>query len=646
MADKSDIIQELGEEDLLLPTRVNAALGANDRIKYYLTLLQLAREQADHPVREYPNLRIEREAAGEEREELDAVISSAELECEGTYLIPHAQTIFSAMVRCIDEMIVPFQKQHTTEATDFQQRRETLLAEIPEGGDLIDGRLIERLTAGDPAGGDSLHLLVIDLHRALNSLQVELSHETIGGARTYLLGDGDRTLVVAFMQGLNRTAPLKFDHPGLGTTATRSNRKLVIQNDIGITDAHILVITIEDRIATVTYTDIHMGRLQFFQSLFDGWNITWEDTLSRRAGKGFEKEIYHLTLGRYAASSDENMLSFLSFLASRIVFLIDWNRARKRLRNFLLNRDTIDVLKWAADHEVGHIAFLRLGGERIVYDALEVAARVPLRYGEPLYQILGTEETREYLQWVLKTATNGLLSGQSKQLIQDEIKAEMTRYFRSAHEELMEICEAHATHLIEVGTALRDALIHIQRDGDVDYAARNAKRAKKWESDADELVNRVRMLSRRIEAAEFFIQFILKADDAVDYLEEASFYTTFIIPGLGAKTINNELIQLAELALQASESYLKALIASQYIYKGYRRDEMQDFLSAIDRVVSLERDCDEALRRAEKTILISSTDYKELQVSFQLAQFIEESTNSLMRAVYFMRDTFFERMNR
>jgi hypothetical protein len=154
------------------------------------------------------------------------------------------------------------------------------------------------------------------------------------------------------------------------------------------------------------------------------------------------------------------------------------------------------------------------------------------------------------------------------------------------------------------------------------------------------------MLSRRIDAAEFFIQFLLKADDAVDYLEEASFYTTFIIPGLGAKTINNELIKLAELALQASENYLKALIASQYIYKGYRRDEMQDFLSAINRVVSLERDCDEALRRAEKTILISSTDYKELQVSFQLAQFIEESTNSLMRAVYIMRDTIFERMNR
>ena len=35
------------------------------------------------------------------------------------------------------------------------------------------------------------------------------------------------------MRGLNRTAPLKFDHPGLGATATRMDGKLVIQNDLG-----------------------------------------------------------------------------------------------------------------------------------------------------------------------------------------------------------------------------------------------------------------------------------------------------------------------------------------------------------------------------------------------------------------------------
>ena len=47
------------------------------------------------------------------------------------------------------------------------------------------------------------------------------------------LDERDRARVKAFMRGLNRTAPLAFGHPGLGTTAVRANGRLTIQNDIG-----------------------------------------------------------------------------------------------------------------------------------------------------------------------------------------------------------------------------------------------------------------------------------------------------------------------------------------------------------------------------------------------------------------------------
>ena len=59
------------------------------------------------------------------------------------------------------------------------------------------------------------------------------------------LGPGDDALVRAFMAGLNRTAPLKFNHPGLGTTATRAGDRLILQNDIGTTDAHVIVVHVE-----------------------------------------------------------------------------------------------------------------------------------------------------------------------------------------------------------------------------------------------------------------------------------------------------------------------------------------------------------------------------------------------------------------
>ena len=72
-----------------------------------------------------------------------------------------------------------------------------------------------------------------------------------------------------------------------------------------------------------------MPRLQFFQGLFDSWNVVWEDTRSKKVGADFERKLFHLSTGRYDAKNAEDQGRFLEFLGSRIVFLIDWNRARK-----------------------------------------------------------------------------------------------------------------------------------------------------------------------------------------------------------------------------------------------------------------------------------------------------------------------------
>ena len=51
MTEKKNILKELGEEELLLPELLNAALGANERIKYYFTLLQTAQSRRHRPDR-------------------------------------------------------------------------------------------------------------------------------------------------------------------------------------------------------------------------------------------------------------------------------------------------------------------------------------------------------------------------------------------------------------------------------------------------------------------------------------------------------------------------------------------------------------------------------------------------------------------
>jgi uncharacterized protein Yka (UPF0111/DUF47 family) len=646
MTRKTGIISEIGESGLLLPEFVNNGLSANDKIKYYFTLLQTAQSHADHPGTGSSCLSRERETAGITSDFFDRIVPGSKKTGPSLYEIPGLNSLLNDVKTCFHEMLAPVEKYGLSEAKEYRERLKSLIKEIPDdGGESISGQVIAQITAGEKGGPDSLHVLLMDMHKSLNTLQKLISTETIAGAMTYNLREPDKDLVVAFMSGLNRTAPLKFDHPGLGTTATSTNGRLVIQNDIGVTDAHVLVIHAEPGLVRITYTDIHMPRLQFFQGLFDSWKVVWEDTRSKKAGADFEKKLYHLSTGHYYSVDGDDQGRFLEFLGSRIVFLIDWNRARKRLRSFLPNKDCVSVLRWGAEHETGHMGFLQLGGEKLIYDGLEMAARMPLRYGEPLHQILGREKTIEYFQWVLNASTQGLLANHPRLLIQDEIKAELLRYFHSAHENLMEICESHAILTVELAMAVRDSLLHIERKDNSGFTERTARRAKNWESEADCLVSKVRSLSLRFEAARQYTDLINMADDALDFLEEASFFTTLVPKSTHSGRLLKELVTLGEIAVKGSQEYLKAVIASQYLTKGYSREEMRDFIRAIDRVISLEREADEALRKTEKVILLETTDYKELRVFFEIAKIIENSTNSLMKAAFALRENVLESLN-
>lgn len=646
MVEKKSIVRELGEEELLLPGLVNSALLANDRIKYYFTLLQTAREKAEHPEREFPVLRTERETAGEEDARFDGVVAGAVKKDSGSYVFPFAKELLARIRGCMDEMLKPLLMAGGDEAEAFEIRLKQLMKPggkefyVPEGEGL-SGEFIRSLTSGDRKAGDSLHILVMDVHKALNRMQEELAGETVDGAKVYMINEQDRRLVEAFMEGVNRTKPLKFEHPGLGTTATRTADKLVIQNDIGETEAHVLVVNVKELEASVTYTDVHMQRVLFFRSLFEGTGMVWEDTLSKSADS-FEENVYHLSVGRFRGKNREELEAFLTHLGAKIVFLIDWNRARKRLRNFMRNADCVKVLRRAAEDEYGHRGFLVLGGEQLIFEALELASRVPIRYGEPLYQVMGRERTVGFFQWVLRRAAEGLLAEEPLLLVRDEIKAELIRYFNSAEQDLMEICAEHASLTVEVAGAVRDSLLHVLYGGEAGFVLRNAKRSKQWERQADELVNRVRTISRRIDSAAFFERLIYFSDDVLDYLEEAAFFTTFVPENELSEQTISELSSLADTALTGSREFLKTLYAFQCTTRGCSLDEMQFFLGSVARVIELEEKGDREYRAAKKAFVRECQDFRACWISSELARNIEEAINSLMWAAYTVRERAFE----
>ncbi len=361
---KTDILCELGHDRLLKPTLIERALAANEQAKYYLTLLQNARAHAEEPAAHIAELRRERVAAGVDDAALDGVVAGAHKLSESTYRIASGADLLARILAAVETMIAPVEDD---EAAAFRRRLATH-ADLAAPDDVLTGDAIDALTSADRASGDSLHLLIMDVHKALNRQQAAIASETVDGAHVYNLSEEGKSSVRAFMAGVNRTAPLKFGHPGLATTATEWGGRLILQNDLGTTDAHVLVIAVENLTVSITYTDIHLQRLAFFRDLFASFNVEWSASEQHRA-KQFESGGFALTVGVYPTRDGEELRRFLEFLGSRLVFLIDWNRARKKLRPFVDKRAALDILAWAAGNDFGHRGFLEIGAEGAIYEA-------------------------------------------------------------------------------------------------------------------------------------------------------------------------------------------------------------------------------------------------------------------------------------
>jgi hypothetical protein len=314
MTEKTRILDSLNEHTLLLPSLVNMALAANDRVKYRFTLLQTAQSHAERPEAPTTGLHSERLAAGVQNSNLDQVVGGSVKVEGGRYRIPKSHGIIQDALSDVAEMLEPLRMAEMPESDGFAQRLQVFA--MPEiHNDELAAETIRAINSGDRAAGDSLHLLVMDMHRSLNALQSSLAGETIDGCAAYGIRDADRLLIAAFMAGVNRTAPLKFDHPGLSATATRVADKLVLQNEIGTTDAHVLVIHVSGRTVTVTYTDVHLPRLLFFQSLFEQYDVDWQDTRSRM-DSGMQDGVYHLCVGAYPSHTFSAISEAPRFTAS------------------------------------------------------------------------------------------------------------------------------------------------------------------------------------------------------------------------------------------------------------------------------------------------------------------------------------------
>ena len=358
----------------------------------------------------------------------------------------------------------------------------------------------------------------------------------------------------------------------------------------------------------MTYTDVHSERLQFFQEMLKPRGVQWQNERAALLAAGAP---FYLATGTLNAADAKSCRAYLDFLGSRLVFLIDWNRARKQLRSFLRGADRLALLRWAAGEDIGHRGFLELGGAMLVNEAIEATAGTSMHFGDRLCDVLGDAETLEFLRFTFRAATEGLLAGQSQGFIRDRMHVALATHFTNEERQLLRMAADHAGLIFELANLVRDGLQGDAGGRRQARAARGALRARCGSARRGDA--RAVRAGRTIEV---FRTLLEAADDAADALEDAAFLLD--LDALEGKPLA-AIAGLAELLVEASQEWIKAS-AMRADRPRRSREETEDFLAAIDRIAALEHQADDVERALTADAVRHARDFRQLQCSRRSAR--------------------------
>jgi uncharacterized protein Yka (UPF0111/DUF47 family) len=621
---KAKIVGELAGASLLLPELVTEALAANARIKFSLSWLQTAEASAQGGgAALFVDLEPERGLVGLGDDPLYAAPTVAR-GAEGL-LLPPAAAILTRIredlgrMRAAIEAGVDAGILAAGEAAIVSDREQKIAQNLELDGEVLPDGLVSALSRPAQEKHDSLHGLVMDMHKAINIIAAGLSEEIVDGARVYRLGDEDKARVAAFMRGLNRTAPLKFDHPGLAANAMRDRTRLVIQDDIGTTDAHVLIAYVEGRRLSVTYSDIHRQRLEFFQRRLK--RFSW--TVVNRRADNLEEDMFYLATGSFEAPDLAALDGALEQLGASLVFLIDWNKARKSLSRLIPKQAAVSLLDWAADKEFGHRAYLEIGGDALVANLLETVSKATGAFYTSLQRALGEDGATQFLRETLRIANEELQKNRAVPAVHDLLRAELLTRVASISDRILDIAIDHAALVLDLGNLVRGKLLDGQAAG-----REFAERAAKWEALADRQVTNIRDLCG--DGRERAWRVIASAaDDAADDFEDIAFRLQFLPKEVPAE-VRADLLRLAEHAVTAIKHYVRLLCALRNLRRGAPRQEMREFLDCVEKLHDEEHATDKAERDVFATLMGVEVPARTLNLVTAIASGLERTGDTLL----------------
>lgn len=633
---KSAIIQQLGQTDILLPSLIAEGLRANDRVKARLSILQAAGRHAREPNTAQFDLSEECRVAGLDAAAMEALVVHANLLAGERLTAPGLASLGNAIWDDVADMAKPVCAADKADGDSFLRRLSALRQAAPLGAsDEIELAQIARLTG--LAGGDanSLHRLIMDLHKALNRLSATHADAVLAGAHVYGLRPEDKPAVEAFMRGLESTRKLKFDHPGLSTIATRSGERLTIQNDIGETDAHVVVVAVEPDAVTVTYTDVHRARAKFLIGRLRDFPVQWSG-LERKSAEGLGDDgVFYLVTGRCPARDAAQRDAFLAEIAASLVFLIDWNKARKVLRTWVSKGDALRILEWAAHDRVGQRGFLELGGSDLVASAVHHAAATRIGFGERLDSALGREAAVDFLKTVLRVSAEALLEGRSVRLARDRIEADLVRRLQRVEATLFAIVVRQAGLAREIAAGIAHFISELQAQRAFDQTALAAK-ARRIEEKADRITLDARNEIARFDADPAIEGLVNCVEEAIDELEQAAFVASLVPDGIDGGPLA-PLARLCAAAVAGAEATAIGASAAAEVPEGHRMDS-EDALAAVGRLVEAEHEGDAAERAVTTLVLRSDFDLKTALSVLELARALERATDRFAGFGHLLRE--------
>ena len=196
---KTEILAKLGEKGLQPAAALNAALAANDRVKFVFSLLQFALAHTKNPEQTAPALRRERVACGIDAPDLDNAAAGARM--AGTAC--HVPGTAKILVRLAEDMRVMASPVLADKPDGFGARLEKLLADLPKAeNDLLAPDVISAITLAERGGADSLRETWSSICTSGSTpCRPPWPKRGLNGAAAYNLNESDRPCSVSGVHG-------------------------------------------------------------------------------------------------------------------------------------------------------------------------------------------------------------------------------------------------------------------------------------------------------------------------------------------------------------------------------------------------------------------------------------------------------------